>query len=40
MTIVLAGCAAQMVEKDANDSCAKVGKKASFLTHDKEGFRS
>jgi membrane-associated protease RseP (regulator of RpoE activity) len=35
---VLAGCAAQMVEKDATDSCAKQGKKAFIFDARQRGI--
>jgi membrane-associated protease RseP (regulator of RpoE activity) len=35
---LLTGCAAQMVEKDANDSCAKLGKKAFIFDARQSGI--
>src|SRR5262245_49411143 len=35
--LLILGCAAQMVEKDANDSCAKQGKKAFIFDAKQSG---
>lgn len=37
LALVLSGCAAQMVQKDANDSCAAQGKKAFIFDAKQSG---
>jgi hypothetical protein len=38
LALALSGCAALMVEKDANDSCAKQGKKAFIFDAKQSGI--